>query len=349
MIGSTIGTNGEICLMPLKLQNLRLQNSAPLLGIDHKHSSHDIQGAASMTLSTSSRRSSLRMRGGSMSHKDIFYSGNIPQHSAVEMYNFELEVAGDNGTVANKKSTKECILGYLCPPDIRQAFKEMMNFELMADVIFLMFGFSKFFINVGFNVPYVYTKDRAVGLDIADETQASNLLSIIGIANTIARVLLGYLSDRKCVNRLWLYNGSLALCGFATIFSSFCNSYFLMAAYAAVFGATAGTCVSLTSVILVDLLGLEKLTNAFGLLLLFAGVACLIGPPITGWLHDYTGSYDPGFYTSGLMIAIGGLMLFFIPCVQSGVKKREDKHQYTVEITLSPTKSLSPVPSHGQV
>ncbi|KAG8199467.1 hypothetical protein JTE90_000332 [Oedothorax gibbosus] len=66
-----------------------------------------------------------------------------------------------------------------------------------------------------------------------------------------------------------------------------------------------------------------------------------------GWLHDYTGSYDPGFYTSGLMIAIGGLMLFFIPCVQSGVKKREDKHQYTVEITLSPTKSLSPVPSHG--
>lgn len=43
-----------------------------------------------------------------------------------------------------------------------------------------------------------------------------------------------------------------------------------------------GAYVSLTSVILVDLLGLEKLTNAFGLLLLFEGVACLIGPPITG-------------------------------------------------------------------
>jgi hypothetical protein len=43
-----------------------------------------------------------------------------------------------------------------------------------------------------------------------------------------------------------------------------------------------GTYVSLTSVILVDLLGIEKLTNAFGILLLFQGVASFIGPPIIG-------------------------------------------------------------------
>ena len=43
-----------------------------------------------------------------------------------------------------------------------------------------------------------------------------------------------------------------------------------------------GTYVSLTSVILVDLLGIEKLTNAFGILLLFQGIASFIGPPIIG-------------------------------------------------------------------
>lgn len=52
--------------------------------------------------------------------------------------------------------------------------------------------------------------------------------------------------------------------------------------YAACFGATVGVYVSLTSVILVDLLGLEKLTNAFGFLLLFQGTATLIGPPLVG-------------------------------------------------------------------
>lgn len=39
---------------------------------------------------------------------------------------------------------------------------------------------------------------------------------------------------------------------------------------------------SLRTIIVVDLLGLEKLTNAFGLLLLFQGVAAVIGPPLAG-------------------------------------------------------------------
>jgi len=43
-----------------------------------------------------------------------------------------------------------------------------------------------------------------------------------------------------------------------------------------------GVYVSLTSVVLVDLLGLEMLTNSFGLLLMFQGIATLIGPPIAG-------------------------------------------------------------------
>ena len=43
-----------------------------------------------------------------------------------------------------------------------------------------------------------------------------------------------------------------------------------------------GAYVGLTSVVLVDLLGMEKLTNAFGLLLMFQGIASLIGPPMCG-------------------------------------------------------------------
>lgn len=52
--------------------------------------------------------------------------------------------------------------------------------------------------------------------------------------------------------------------------------------YASTFGFTVGAYVGLTSVILVDLLGLSRLTNAFGLLLLFQGVASFLGPPIAG-------------------------------------------------------------------
>lgn len=49
------------------------------------------------------------------------------------------------------------------------------------------------------------------------------------------------------------------------------DDYFLLAVFA-----------SLRSILVVDLLGLEKLTNAFGLLLLFQGVAAAIGAPLAG-------------------------------------------------------------------
>ena len=51
---------------------------------------------------------------------------------------------------------------------------------------------------------------------------------------------------------------------------------------AGLFGATGGVYVGLTSVILVDLLGLDKLSNSFGIVLLFQGVGTIIGPPIVG-------------------------------------------------------------------
>ena len=43
--------------------------------------------------------------------------------------------------------------------------------------------------------------------------EASSLLSVVGIANTIGRIVLGYISDRPWLNRLYLYNSCLAICG----------------------------------------------------------------------------------------------------------------------------------------
>ena len=42
------------------------------------------------------------------------------------------------------------------------------------------------------------------------------------------------------------------------------------------------TFVSLTSIILCELLGLGKLTNAFGLLSMGRGISAIIGPPLAG-------------------------------------------------------------------
>lgn len=40
--------------------------------------------------------------------------------------------------------------------------------------------------------------------------------------------------------------------------------------------------IALRSIVLVELLGIQKLTNAFGLTSLFQGIAVLIGSPLAG-------------------------------------------------------------------
>lgn len=108
----------------------------------------------------------------------------------------------------------------------------------------------------------------------------------------------------------------------ATALSVFCTDFHSLAVYAIVFGFTIGAYVGLTSVILVDLLGLDKLTNAFGLLLLCQGIATLIGPPMAGTLYDLTLSYSPGFILAGVTIAVSGFVLFAIPPMQRHLERR---------------------------
>ena len=63
-----------------------------------------------------------------------------------------------------------------------------------------------------------------------------------------------------------------------------CDQYMGQLIYATLYGVTSAAYVLLTTLVLADLLGADKFTNAFGLLLLFQGVATFIGPPIVGKL-----------------------------------------------------------------
>ncbi|EPB65123.1 hypothetical protein ANCCEY_15814, partial [Ancylostoma ceylanicum] len=59
------------------------------------------------------------------------------------------------------------------------------------------------------------------------------------------------------------------ICGLLTAFCYLCEDFISLSVYAGMFGFSISSYICLTSVILVDLLGLDKLTNAFGLLLLW--------------------------------------------------------------------------------
>ncbi|XP_021967791.1 monocarboxylate transporter 9 [Folsomia candida] len=97
-------------------------------------------------------------------------------------------------------------------------------------------------------------------------------------------------------------------CLFGKLFSMGLTYYFLVL-LCGVFGLMIAANYSLTPVILLQVVSLEKFTPAYGLLLLVQGIGNLIGPPIAGLLYDYTGKYAWSFWIAG-----GGIFIsnFFI-------------------------------------
>ncbi|KAJ9590108.1 hypothetical protein L9F63_016769, partial [Diploptera punctata] len=264
----------------------------------------------------------LRKSSGIMYRRDIFYRGslhNIPNHR--DFTSGMQRLMEMNGTKSRHEINKYddgrtmacgCVP---CSKETMDTLTEMLDFSLLKDPIFILFTVSNFCTSIGFNIPYVYLVAQAEERQLTTK-EASMLLSVIGIANLIGRIILGYVSDKPWINRLLVYNVCLTICGLSTALSALCYDFYSFAFYASVYGFTIGAYVGLTSVILVDLLGLDRLTNAFGLLLLFQGIASFLGPPIAGWLYDGLKSYDPGFYVAGGTIAISGIMLFAIPPLQ---------------------------------
>ncbi|KAK6111760.1 Major Facilitator Superfamily protein [Brugia pahangi] len=251
--------------------------------------------------------------------KDVFYTGSMNELPQTECHRSltSLNIKDDKLNLKEEEKISKT-------RGILRTMEKMTNISLLANPIFLLYAISNLLTSIAFNSPLVFLPSHATNLRLTP-TQSASVISAFGIMNTIGRILVGLISDRKlpckygkdrAQNRLWIYVSSLTLCGLLTAGVLFCHGYITLAMYSGLFGLTLSSYVCLTSVLLVDLIGIEKLTNAFGLILLFQGIGTVIGPPISGQLADLTGSYNMSFVFCGVALLISGLMLVFVPQIQ---------------------------------
>ncbi|XP_059179084.1 monocarboxylate transporter 12-like [Physella acuta] len=203
------------------------------------------------------------------------------------------------------------------PESARETVEEMLNLDILKNKSFWFVLLGNFFCMIGFYVPFVYVPERALKIGIGPEESAF-LLSIIGITNTVGRVATGVIINFVNIKSVMVTSVALCLCGVMTIVFPFCHNYGSLAAVAAIFGLCVAAYISLCSIILCELLGVENLTNAFGYVILFRGIACIIGPPMAGAIIDAMGVFDPAFFVGGGMIVLGGLSHFvlYAPCIK---------------------------------
>lgn len=187
--------------------------------------------------------------------------------------------------------------------------KEMTDFKLlMENWQFLLITLSNFFIFSGYFCPFMFITKIA---DTNGIDNSSYLISIIGIVNIPFRMLFGLVADKRYITPVNLNTLAVIICTVPLFFYELLqHSFWSQAVFSFFFAVGIAGMNSLTTMYLVDIVGLKKFSNATGIVNLFRGFGCFIGPAAGGWVADNLGGpvkafyYSAGCFTVGLALAL---------------------------------------------
>jgi len=201
-------------------------------------------------------------------------------------------------------------------------FKEMTDFTLLyTNWRFLLITLSNFFVFSGYFLPFLFVAKVAA---LNGLTNPSFVISIIGIVNIPGRIIFGLLADIPAISPLALNSVSVLIGAFPLLAYEQLLQYQAMTQYAfgALYALSTSGVVTLTTPYLCEIVNLDKIANATGIVSLFRGFGCFIGPVIGGIIADKIDMVT-SFYFCGGCFVIGFVLSAIVSFSMS--KKKNTK------------------------
>ncbi|NXG73838.1 MOT5 protein, partial [Baryphthengus martii] len=207
------------------------------------------------------------------------------------------------------------------PPTAKANSQPLLDFSPLKDPVFCIFTWSFLFSHLAYFVPIFHLVARARTLGISS-MDASYLISVAGITETLSQLLSGWVADQNWTKKYHYHVAYLVLSGITNLLCPLATTFPLLMTYAVAFAVFCGGFMALVLPVLVDLVGVQKLHSYLGFAAFFAGIAAVGGPPLAGWLYDYTQTYVCSFLFAGACALISPISFFFEPSAQKWKLKK---------------------------
>ncbi|XP_063441964.1 monocarboxylate transporter 12-B-like [Mytilus trossulus] len=188
----------------------------------------------------------------------------------------------------------------------------IFNFALLKEMRFLGFCITMLLSSLAEQSAFVFLPAFSEEIGVLGNFSSEYTLAITSVFNTFAKVLAGFVFDCGFVRpyRVYLYNALM----FGLVIVSFAipsvKTFTQLAIACALYGMFSGSYTAQKSVVIVDILGRDKLKYSYGILMMFQGIGVFIGPPLSGLVKDINGRYDVAFYIGGVGMLVGSMILF---------------------------------------
>lgn len=206
--------------------------------------------------------------------------------------------------------------------------------ELLLSPSFMTLAVSGTFTVMAFLVPFNMLK-MAMHPSITDQGQRALPLTLIGVFNIVFRIVCGIISDHPKMSALQVSNIAQIVAGASMMFVPYCTELWHYVIFCIPFSAGVACFAALRSVICVELIGVEKLNNAFGIMMVFMGIGATTGGPIAGFIKEFWGSFDYAFYLMGGIFAFSGIMTIRLSQMKAWEDARKARRQGTEMRVLS--------------
>jgi len=152
-------------------------------------------------------------------------------------------------------------------------------------------------------VPY----GRDIGVSAS---KATGVLATIGGVSMAGRFITGIIIDRIGSRRSMAFSFLILLTGL--LWLQFADSLWELYVFACIYGVAHGGFFTIVSPIVAELFGIASHGALFGMVVFFGTTGGAIGPIVTGYLFDISGSYNFPFGLMLLVSAVGFGLLFLL-------------------------------------
>ncbi|OWF43201.1 monocarboxylate transporter 12-like [Mizuhopecten yessoensis] len=187
--------------------------------------------------------------------------------------------------------------------------RSILDPSLYKNHAFLLILIAGFGWNVAYAIVLLHLPNFSVVLG-SSKAEAAMLLFVIGVGSSVSRVFGGLVTSNEAgIDPILLKLGVLGITGVLTLlFPFYSHIYWQQVIFACLFGIYSGGLIAFTVPILIEIVGLSKLSAAVGALYFMYGIGWFVGPTVAGLIIDHTGSYDIVFYVTGAIFTLASVL-----------------------------------------
>ena len=178
--------------------------------------------------------------------------------------------------------------------------------SLLRDLKFWLLALSYLFIGFSILIPFTFVSTYAVQELTLSYEIAARLVTVIGIAAIVGKLVLGPVSD--IIGRIKVMMLCAALVAAGCLGIAYSERLLTLILFIITFGLGYGAIWSMYAASASDFFSKESAGTIVGLWVLYFGIGSIFSPIIAGWIGDITGTLSCSF----ILTMVGALIALFL-------------------------------------